>query len=143
MDSLKSFNYPTYILQTIKTLQKAGHEAYIVGGSVRDILVGIARLLGSPRSEKLIKSYARRCLSDCLSGQGFDSPQLHQSLFVASLSIQDPIQEAFIHHSLRNLEVDVVRMENGTSRRRGRPESDGNRLSRLAGGYGNTQFDRG
>src|SRR3989338_8407444 len=41
MDALKKFEFPGYLLTMLKTLQAAGHEAYIVGGSVRDVLLGI------------------------------------------------------------------------------------------------------
>ncbi len=40
INKLKSYPFPQAIHQAILTLQKAGFEAYIVGGSIRDILLG-------------------------------------------------------------------------------------------------------
>ena len=32
---------PTYVQEVLDLLQKAGHEAYLVGGTVRDAVMGL------------------------------------------------------------------------------------------------------
>ena len=42
MDALKKYEFPAFLRKILETLKDASHEAYIVGGSVRDILLGIS-----------------------------------------------------------------------------------------------------
>ena len=37
---IKPSNIPSEVLAVVETLEAAGHEAYIVGGCVRDLLLG-------------------------------------------------------------------------------------------------------
>jgi len=49
-----------HALRVVKTLADAGHEAYIVGGAVRDLLVGLRpRISTSPPTRR--PSRSRRC----------------------------------------------------------------------------------
>ena len=33
--------FPAYVLETLQILNAAGYEAYVVGGAVRDLLLGL------------------------------------------------------------------------------------------------------
>ena len=34
-------SFPNYVTKTLKILNEAGYEAYVVGGAVRDLLLGL------------------------------------------------------------------------------------------------------
>ena len=36
--------FPAYVLKTLQILNAAGYEAYVVGGAVRDLLLGLEQI---------------------------------------------------------------------------------------------------
>lgn len=78
-----NYEIPKEIMESLKTLEKAGFDAYLVGGCVRDLLLGAARgelvepkdwdITTNAKPEEIQKIFSRR--SDLTSEVGTPTPQ--------------------------------------------------------------------
>jgi poly(A) polymerase len=104
-------------LAVIQTLQDAGHTAYLVGGGVRDLLLGFRPkdfdISTSARPDEIKKLFQRHCL---LIGRRFRLAHLRYGqkiLEVSTFRAGDPTSESLIVHDNRwgTEEEDVQRRD--------------------------------
>ena len=106
-----------HALTVIETLQKAGHTTYIVGGGVRDLLLGFRPkdfdISTSARPDEIKKIFRRQCL---LIGRRFRLAHIRfgEKIFeVATFRAGDPDNASLIVHDNRwgTEEEDVLRRD--------------------------------
>jgi poly(A) polymerase/tRNA nucleotidyltransferase (CCA-adding enzyme) len=103
MKTAQNSPIPREVVYIVETLEKGGHEAYLVGGCVRDILLG-----RSPKDWDVTTNA---------------TPDIIQSLFTKTVyenvyGTVAVINESTEDMTLRNIEVTPYRMESGYSDRR-------------------------
>ena len=110
-------NVDQHALSTVMTLQQAGHTAYLVGGSVRDLLLGLHPkdfdISTSAKPEEIKKIFHRQCL---LIGRRFRLAHIRfgTKIFeVSTFRAGDPTSSSLIVHDNRwgSEEEDVMRRD--------------------------------